>query len=73
MRYRCLLCGLPASGTDPCVRRTRGELGALQLHAVQEHDLARETAAAATREADADGRVAWRLPDGRLWAEAVAG
>ena len=69
MRYRCLLCGLPDLATDACVRRTRGELGALRQHAMQEHDLAPAALDGATRETQSDGRVLWRLPDGRAWAE----
>ena len=71
MRFRCLLCGLPGFATDPCVRRTRGELGALRQHAVQAHDLPSDALDAATRETQADGRVVWRLADGRPWAEAT--
>jgi len=72
MRYRCLLCGLPAAGTDLCLRRTRGELGALRRHAVQEHDLPPATLDAATAEQEEDGRVVWRLADRREWAEGRA-
>ena len=70
MRYRCLLCGLPAAATDLCLRRTRGELGALRQHAATEHDVPAATLDAAAVERGADGRVVWRLADGRAWAGA---
>ena len=70
MRYRCLLCGLPATATDLCLRRTRGELAALRQHATQEHDVPAAALDAATMERVEDGRVVWRLADGTDWAEA---
>ena len=70
MRYRCLLCGLPAAATDLCLRRTRGELGALRQHAVQEHDVPAAALEAARMERGEEGRVVWRLADGTEWAEA---
>jgi hypothetical protein len=65
-RFRCLLC---PPGQGEMLAQNHPDLNRIHDHLVQAHDVSFDAFFHCTHEHADDGRIRWRLPDGRLWLE----
>jgi hypothetical protein len=54
------------------IARSHLDLNRIHDHLVQAHEVSFEAFFQCTHEHPDDGRICWRLPDGRLWLEVTA-
>ena len=66
---RCLLC---PEGQGEMIAHSHLDLNRMHDHLVQVHNVSFDAFFDCTHEQLDHNRIHWRLPDGRLWLEAVA-
>ena len=66
---RCLLC---PEGQGEMIACSHLDLNRMHDHLVQAHGVLFDAFYHCTHEQVADNRILWRLPEGRLWLDAVA-